>query len=55
MLGPLLQLLKETCQTLVAVKQEDRSLFAAFQNTRYRPFAQTLLGKILTSHATKTR
>jgi len=42
-------------QTLVAVKQEDRWLFAAFQNTRYRPFAQTLLGKILTSHATKTR
>ncbi len=38
-------------QTLVAVKQEDRWLFAAFQNTRYRPFAQTLLGKILTSRA----
>ena|SRR5436190_17020830 len=35
-------------QTLVAVKREDRWLFAAFQNTRYRPFAQTLLGKILT-------
>ena len=40
-------------QTLVAVKQEDRWLFAAFQNTRYRPFAQTLLGKILTSRAVR--
>ena len=40
-------------QTLVAVKQEDRWLFAAFQNTRYRPFAQTLLGKILTSRAAR--
>ena len=38
---------------LVAVKQEDRWLFAAFQNTRYRPFAQTLLGKILTSRAVR--
>ena len=40
-------------QTMVAVKQEDRWLFAAFQNTRYRPFAQTLLGKILTSRAVR--
>ena len=40
-------------QTLVVVKQEDRWLFAAFQNTRYRPFAQTLLGKILTSRAVR--
>jgi uncharacterized protein (TIGR02246 family) len=40
-------------QTLVAVKHEDRWLFAAFQNTRYRPFAQTLLGKILTSQAVR--
>ncbi len=40
-------------QTLVAVKQEDRWLFAAFQNTRYRPFAQTLLGKILTSRVVR--
>jgi len=40
-------------QTLVAVKHEDRWLFAAFQNTRYRPFAQTLLGKILTSRAVR--
>ena len=40
-------------QTLVAVKQEDRWLFAAFQNTRYRPFAQRLLGKILTSRAVR--
>ena len=35
-------------QTLVAVKQADGWLFTAFQNTRYRPFAETLLGKILT-------
>jgi len=40
-------------QTFVAVKHEDRWLFAAFQNTRYRPFAQTLLGKILTSRAVR--
>jgi uncharacterized protein (TIGR02246 family) len=40
-------------QTLVAVKREDRWLFAAFQNTRYRPFAQTLLGKILTSRTAR--
>jgi uncharacterized protein (TIGR02246 family) len=40
-------------QTLVAVKHEDQWLFAAFQNTRYRPFAQTLLGKILTSRAVR--
>ncbi len=39
-------------QTLVA-KQEERWLFAAFQNTRYRPFGQTLLGKILTSRAVR--
>lgn len=35
-------------QTLVAIKQEDRWLFTAFQNTRYRPFTQTLLGRLLT-------
>lgn len=35
-------------QTLIAVKREDHWLFAAFQNTRYRPFAQTLLGKLFT-------
>ena len=35
-------------QTLVAVKQPDGWRFRAFQNTRYRPFAQTLLGKALT-------
>jgi uncharacterized protein (TIGR02246 family) len=40
-------------QTMVATKQEDRWLFAAFQNTRYRPFAQTFLGKILTSRAVR--
>jgi uncharacterized protein (TIGR02246 family) len=34
-------------QTLVAVKQADGWIFTAFQNTRYRPFAETLLGKIL--------
>lgn len=35
-------------QTMIAVKQEDRWLFTAFQNTRYRPFAQTLFGRLLT-------
>ena len=35
-------------QTLVAVKQTDGWQFAAFQNTRYRPFAESLLGKVLT-------
>ncbi|HEX5503223.1 MAG TPA: SgcJ/EcaC family oxidoreductase [Thermomicrobiales bacterium] len=34
-------------QTLVAVKGEDGWRLTAFQNTRYRPFAQTLLGKAL--------
>jgi uncharacterized protein (TIGR02246 family) len=33
-------------QTLVAVKQSDGWIFTAFQNTRYRPFAESLLGKI---------
>jgi len=40
-------------QTMVAVKQEGNWLFAAFQNTHYRPFAQTLLGKIHTSHTVR--
>jgi uncharacterized protein (TIGR02246 family) len=35
-------------QTSVAVKQADGWRLAAFQNTRYRPFAQTLKGRILT-------
>ncbi|GHO87508.1 SgcJ/EcaC family oxidoreductase [Dictyobacter formicarum] len=35
-------------QTMVAVKQEDRWLFTAFQNTRYRPFNKTLFGRLLT-------
>lgn len=34
-------------QTMVAVKQEDHWLFTAFQNTRYRPFTQTLFGRLL--------
>ncbi len=34
-------------QTLVAVKHADGWCLAAFQNTRYRPFAQTLVGKLL--------
>ena len=34
-------------QTVVAVKQADGWRLAAFQNTRYRPFAQTLVGKLL--------
>ncbi|MGI9057345.1 MAG: SgcJ/EcaC family oxidoreductase [Ktedonobacteraceae bacterium] len=38
-------------QTMVAVKQEDHWLFTAFQNTRYRPFTQTLFGRLLTLFA----
>ena len=34
-------------QTVVAIKREGRWQFVAFQNTRYRPFDQTVLGKIL--------
>ena len=38
-------------QTLIAVKQEGRWLFTAFHNTRYRPFTQTLPGRLLTLFA----
>jgi uncharacterized protein (TIGR02246 family) len=34
-------------QTLVAVRQADGWRLAAFQNTRYRPFDRTLLGRAL--------
>lgn len=34
-------------QTLVAIRREDGWRFAAFQNTRYRPFAKTVLGRLL--------
>jgi uncharacterized protein (TIGR02246 family) len=34
-------------QALVAVRQADGWFFTAFQNTRYRPFAETLPGKVL--------
>jgi len=34
-------------QTVVAVKQADGWRLAAFHNTRYRPFAQTLVGKLV--------
>ncbi|MFZ0386635.1 MAG: SgcJ/EcaC family oxidoreductase, partial [Solirubrobacteraceae bacterium] len=32
--------------TLVAVRRGDRWAWTAFQNTRYRPFSQTLLGRL---------
>jgi uncharacterized protein (TIGR02246 family) len=38
---------RRSIQTLVAVRQEDGWCFAAFQNTRHRPFADSLLGKLL--------
>jgi len=34
-------------QTNVAVRQGDRWLLTAFQNTRYRPWTKTLLGRVL--------
>lgn len=34
-------------QTTVVVRQEDRWLIAAFQNTRYRPWTATLPGRVL--------
>jgi hypothetical protein len=34
--------------TLVAVRLGEQWRFTHFQNTRYRPFADTLLGKLLT-------
>jgi uncharacterized protein (TIGR02246 family) len=34
-------------QTLVAVKRPEGWRLAAFRNTRYRPFAQTLKGRLL--------
>jgi uncharacterized protein (TIGR02246 family) len=33
--------------TTVAVRREGHWVFVAFQNTRYRPFADTLLGKLV--------
>jgi uncharacterized protein (TIGR02246 family) len=34
-------------QTMVAVRGEEGWRFVAFQNTRYRPFTWTLLGRVL--------
>lgn len=34
-------------QTTVVVRQANRWLITAFQNTRYRPWTETLLGRIL--------
>jgi uncharacterized protein (TIGR02246 family) len=42
-------------QTLVAVKGEEGWRLTAFQNTRYRPFAQTLLGRALALAGRVTR
>jgi hypothetical protein len=43
----------KSVQTLVAVKRDSQWEIAAFQNTRYRPFADTLLGKILARFSTR--
>ena len=38
-----------SAQTLVAVRHDDHWLLAAFQNTRYRPWARTLMGRAMTA------
>jgi len=40
---------RRSTQTYVAVKTADGLKFAAFQNTRYRPFAKSLLGRLMNS------
>ena len=40
-------------QTTIVIRQGDRWLITAFQNTRYRPWAESLLGKILLRFAAR--
>lgn len=38
---------RRSTQTYVAVRRPEGWLLASFHNTRYRPFAQTLMGRVL--------
>lgn len=40
---------RRSTQTYVAVNTPDGLRFTAFQNTRYRPFAKSLLGRLMTA------
>jgi uncharacterized protein (TIGR02246 family) len=39
---------RRSAVTFVLVRRDDTWLVAAFQNTRYRPWAKTLLGRLMT-------